>query len=390
MLGLQLAFDVTGDPEFPERAAFDVARDLGVPVTTHAGVWNVTKDDSIRLMHENGFMTPSTIYVHAASLSQDSYHRIAATGGTASVATESEQSAGQGYPPTWRLRDHGIPVSLSQDTSVWWSGDLFSAMRTTLGADRAREHLEAHGRQETVTHCRLRAEEVVDWATRGGARALGLDSVAGSLEPGKKADVVLIKNDPGQAGGGGDGRVPAGPARPGGLERGHAPGDPGDPDAQQSLHLRRFRPVDRQRRPGPRVTGKGGGRDDPAGPGPRRGGRPRHDARGGHPPSRPAAAVPAASGAGPGSRPGPDPGDGRPGEPGRPAVRLGDVLLRRAAGAVRAGRPGGRGHRGIRHAAGRATGVVQLRRGDAARRRRPGGAVRGRRAVGAAAARRGR
>jgi hypothetical protein len=36
---------------------------------------------------------------------------------------------------------------------------------------------------------------VVDWATRGGARALGLDSVVGSLEPGKKADVVLIKND---------------------------------------------------------------------------------------------------------------------------------------------------------------------------------------------------
>jgi 5-methylthioadenosine/S-adenosylhomocysteine deaminase len=195
MLGLQMAFDVTGDPEYPERAAFEVARDLGVPVTTHAGVWQVTKDDSIRLMHENGFMTPSTIYVHAASLSQDSYHRIAATGGSASVATESEQSAGQGYPPTWRLRDHGIPVSLSQDTSVWWSGDLFSAMRTTLGADRARDHLEAHGRQETVTHHRLRAEEVVDWATRGGARALGLDSVVGSLEPGKKADVVLIKND---------------------------------------------------------------------------------------------------------------------------------------------------------------------------------------------------
>jgi len=30
------------------------------------------------------------------------------------------------------------------DTSVWWSADLFSAMRGTLSADRAREHLEAH------------------------------------------------------------------------------------------------------------------------------------------------------------------------------------------------------------------------------------------------------
>ncbi len=195
MLGFQMAFDVTGDPAFPERAAFEVARDLGVPVTTHAGVWGATNDDGIRLMHENGFMTPATIYVHAATLTRDSYNRIAATGGSASVSTESEQSAGQGYPPTWQLREHNIPVSLSMDTSVWWSGDLFSAMRTTLGADRSREHLEAHSREETVTNSHLRAEEVVDWATRGGARALGLDSAVGSLEPGKKADVVLIKND---------------------------------------------------------------------------------------------------------------------------------------------------------------------------------------------------
>jgi len=146
-------------------------------------------------MHEHGFMTPENIYVHAATLEEDSYHRIAATGGSVSVSTESEQSAGQGYPPTWRLRQHDIPVSLSMDTSVWWSGDLFCAMRATLGADRSREHLEAHARQETVTNHHLRAEQVVDWATRGGSKALRLDSLIGSLEPGKKADVVLVKND---------------------------------------------------------------------------------------------------------------------------------------------------------------------------------------------------
>jgi 5-methylthioadenosine/S-adenosylhomocysteine deaminase len=195
MLGLQMAFDITGGEEFPERAAFEVARELGLPVTTHAGVWGVTTDEGIRKMHEGGFMTPATIYVHAASLSADSYNRIAATGGSASLSTESEQSAGQGYPPTWKLREHGIPVSLSMDTSVWWSGDLFSAMRATLSADRAREHLEAHARNETVTNHKLRAEQVVSWATRGGARALGLDRVIGSLEPGKKADVVLVKSD---------------------------------------------------------------------------------------------------------------------------------------------------------------------------------------------------
>jgi 5-methylthioadenosine/S-adenosylhomocysteine deaminase len=194
LLGVQLAFDVTGDPAFPERAAFEVARDLGLAVTTHAGVWGATNDDGIRLMHENGFLTPETVLVHAATLTTDSYQRIAASGASVSVSTESEQSAGQGYPPTWQVRRYGIGVSLSMDTSVWWSGDLFSAMRTTLGADRSREHLEAHVKGETVTHVHLRAEQVVDWATRGGARALGRDDL-GSLEPGKKADVVLLKND---------------------------------------------------------------------------------------------------------------------------------------------------------------------------------------------------
>ncbi|MET7863566.1 amidohydrolase family protein [Micromonospora taraxaci] len=195
LAGFQMAFDVTGDPAFPERAAFEVARELGAAVTTHAGVWGATNDDGIRLMHENGFMNPSTVYVHAATLTHDSYNRIAATGGSVSVSTESEQSAGQGYPPTWQLRHHDIPVSLSMDTSVWWSGDLFSAMRSTLGADRSREHLEAHAKQETITHCHLRAEQVVEWATRGGARALGMDSTIGALTPGRQADVVLIKNE---------------------------------------------------------------------------------------------------------------------------------------------------------------------------------------------------
>src|ERR1017187_7812526 len=185
MLGLQLAFDVTGDPEFPEKKAFEAARDLDLAVTTHAGVWGATNDDSIRLMWENGFMTPRVTYVHAATLNEDSYQRIAATGGSASVSTESEQSAGQGYPPTWQLRKHGIPVSLSMDTSVWWSGDLFSAMRATLSADRSREHLEAHGQGETVVHNHLRAEEVAHWATIGGARTLGLDSLIGSITVGK-------------------------------------------------------------------------------------------------------------------------------------------------------------------------------------------------------------
>ncbi|SFL43735.1 amidohydrolase family protein [Geodermatophilus ruber] len=194
-MGVQIAFDVTGDPAFPEKAAFEAARELGIPVTTHAGVWAATNDDGIRLMHEHGFMTPETTYVHAATLTADSYQRIAATGGSISVSTESECSAGQGHAPTAQVLQYGIPVSLSMDTSVWWSGDMFSAIRATLNADRMAEHMDAHLKGETITHLRLRAKQVVEWATRGGAHSIGRDADLGSLEPGKKADVVLIKND---------------------------------------------------------------------------------------------------------------------------------------------------------------------------------------------------
>ena len=194
-MGVQMAFDVTGDPAFPEKAAFEVARDLGIPVTTHAGVWGATSDTGIQQMYDGGFMTPETTYVHASTLTRDSYQRIAATGGSISVATESECSAGQGHAPTEQVLQYGIPVSLSMDTSVWWSGDMFSAMRSTLNADRMSEHLTAHLKGDTITQLRLRAKDVLQWCTKGGAHTIGRDADLGSLEAGKKADVVLIKND---------------------------------------------------------------------------------------------------------------------------------------------------------------------------------------------------
>ncbi|WP_322411652.1 amidohydrolase family protein [Microbacterium invictum] len=198
MFGTQIAFDVPNqDENFPELAAYRVAKDLGLRVTTHAGVWGATNDWGIRNAYAAGVMDEGFTYVHAATLSADSYQKIAATGGNVSLATESEDTCGQGYPPVHQLRKYGIPTSLSVDTSVWFSADLFSAMRATVNADRALEHYLAHQLEpaETVTHVKLRAEDVVHMATRGGAQALGKDGEIGSLEKGKLADVVLLKNE---------------------------------------------------------------------------------------------------------------------------------------------------------------------------------------------------
>lgn len=198
MFGTQIAFDVPNqDENFPELAAYQAAKELGLRVTTHAGVWGATNDWGIKNAYDAGVMGEGFTYVHAASLSDDSYQKIAATGGNVSLATESEDTCGQGYPPVSQLRKHGIPASLSVDTSVWFSADLFSAMRATVNSDRALEHYHAHLREpaETITHVKLRAQDVVEMATRGGAKAIGKDDQIGSLEKGKLADVVLLKND---------------------------------------------------------------------------------------------------------------------------------------------------------------------------------------------------
>jgi cytosine/adenosine deaminase-related metal-dependent hydrolase len=198
MFGTQIAFDVPNqDENFPELAAYQVAKELGLRVTTHAGVWGATNDWGIRNAYEAGVMEEGFTYVHAASLSDESYQKIAATGGNISLATESEDTCGQGYPPIHKLRQHGIPASLSVDTSVWFSADLFSAMRATINADRALEHFLAHNLDPalTITHVKLRAQDAVELATRGGAKAIGKDDLIGSLEVGKLGDVVLLKNE---------------------------------------------------------------------------------------------------------------------------------------------------------------------------------------------------
>ncbi|MFC7327988.1 amidohydrolase family protein [Marinactinospora rubrisoli] len=196
LVTLQLAWDGGGsDPAFPEGPAWEFARDRDLPVTLHAGVWGHPRDVAIKNLHDNGCLLPTNTYVHAASLADESYRMIADSGGNVSIAPESELNAGQGYPPTGRVRAHGIPVSLSTDTSVWWSADMFAAMRAALNADRAMGHLMAHRAGRTVINNDLRTEDVVHQATQAGADALGLGDRLGSITPGKLADLVLLRTD---------------------------------------------------------------------------------------------------------------------------------------------------------------------------------------------------
>ena len=94
----------------------------------------------------------------------------------------SNLKLGSGIAPVVEMRAHGISVSLGADGAACNNRlDMFDEMR--LAAT-----LQAMRKAPGV----LTAREVVWMATREGARALGQEAEIGSVEPGKRADLILI------------------------------------------------------------------------------------------------------------------------------------------------------------------------------------------------------
>ena len=103
---------------------------------------------------------------------------------------KSNAKFGHGYAPFEKLMDAGISVGLGSDSVASNNVcDLLEESRFAALAARNRS-----GSERFVT-----AREVLEAATIGGARALGLDDRIGTIEPGKQADIAVISlDDPAQ------------------------------------------------------------------------------------------------------------------------------------------------------------------------------------------------
>ncbi|MFC5719400.1 amidohydrolase family protein [Streptomyces gamaensis] len=194
-LSMQVAIDPTCQDGLPEEAAWRFAREHGIPVAAHAGLFGWANETYVKDLHRRGLLDATNTYVHVVSLDREAQQMIADTGGTAVMAGSNFHS-GQGYPRITEFTAMGIPVALASDSGVRFRRDMFTMMQLMVSADHVWEHLryekpDLSGVVNPVNACR--SVDALRCVTVHGARALGHGDSIGSLTPGKRADLLVVR-----------------------------------------------------------------------------------------------------------------------------------------------------------------------------------------------------
>ena len=169
------------------RAEYDAARALNLPVSYHA---NSNRAQgalaNIQKLGDAGALGPQTQIIHALFTTQAERELLASSGASVSSSPWSELLIGYGVPPIRQLLDAGVLLNLSVDTvPLTGTADMFSVIRLALALHRG----------ESESEFSVPARRMIQAATIDGARGLGLGDVTGSLTPGKRADLILVRTD---------------------------------------------------------------------------------------------------------------------------------------------------------------------------------------------------
>jgi cytosine/adenosine deaminase-related metal-dependent hydrolase len=171
-------------------------RKLGAKrITMHAGVGALSQGARwIEALREADLLGPDLLFSHGQSFTDTELDLIAEACSSISISPESE--IGQGADPvTWRALEHAVQISLGADSVGSVSGNLFRQMQFALKLGRGSRARKLDEQGIAPSEVLLPTRTILEVATMGGARAAGLDDMVGSLTPGKRADIVLLRTD---------------------------------------------------------------------------------------------------------------------------------------------------------------------------------------------------
>jgi 5-methylthioadenosine/S-adenosylhomocysteine deaminase len=168
-----------------------LADELDVPIHMHVHETAFEVAEAVRQsdkrplqrLSELGLLSPNLLAVHMTQLLDSEIALLAAAGSHVVHCPESNLKLASGFCPVAKLLAAGINVALGTDGAASNNDlDMFGEMRTAA--------LLAKGVANDATA--LPAHQALEMATINGARALGIDSLTGSLEIGKQADIVAV------------------------------------------------------------------------------------------------------------------------------------------------------------------------------------------------------
>ncbi len=128
------------------------------------------------------FDAPNVLMIHAVHIDDDDIRKLVEKGVAICTCPRANAQLGMGVAPLSELIQAGLRIGLGTDSpAATESTDMLSEMRTGLLLHRARD-----------TRRFLDAATMLEMATVGGARALKMEDEIGSLEIGKRADIIAI------------------------------------------------------------------------------------------------------------------------------------------------------------------------------------------------------
>jgi 5-methylthioadenosine/S-adenosylhomocysteine deaminase len=140
---------------------------------------------NLEYLADTGLATPHLCAAHCVWVSDAEQTLLAERDVKVMHCPSSNLKLGSGLAPVVEMRARGISVSLGADGAACNNRlDMFDEMRLAATLQAVRKHPGA-----------LTARDALWMATREGARALGLAHELGSIETGKRADLILVERD---------------------------------------------------------------------------------------------------------------------------------------------------------------------------------------------------